>query len=335
MPDYKFSTDLRSKLASQHLPVLRETSVRLIAQLSSPETEVDALVHTLRRDQSFVTRVLGIANSPFYGRAEKITTIKRAIIQIGYDIIRDIAIAAEYVELAQNLGPGAPHVARLLAKAFIAAHQTTTLCDAVLLPDSEVLFTSALLESLGEVALAVLMPDVYENIGRTARISGLGYEEAHQQITGLTPHDVTVLVADAHQLPQELILAPPDWDRAPEWTAVDQRSAVVHLTNICARNLFMPDSPRIRGQFNEVMSLASTALDLPAPTLTLLLTASFERAVEFGIAAKLGHSYFAIEPPPAIENPRQMVVETLANCYVRLSSSRAFELAYRVSNFPM
>src|SRR5205823_10631889 len=163
MPDpNSFSSELRAKLAG-HVPVIRETSVKLITQLSSATTEVDAIVHTIRRDQTFVIRLLAIANSPYYSRSpEKITTIKRAILQIGYDIIRDIAIAAEFVELAHAHVGTAPRLGRLLARAFVAAHQATAPCEACTMPDSEALITTALMETLSEVALTVHMLASYD-----------------------------------------------------------------------------------------------------------------------------------------------------------------------------
>jgi len=329
----KFSSELKAKLAG-HLPVIRETSVKLIAQLSSPATDLDPIVDTIRRDQAFVIRVLAIANSPYYHRSPaKITTIKRAVLQIGYDIIRDIVIAAEYVELAQRYSLIAPRLGRLLARAFVAANQTVSLCDAVLLPDSETLFTIALLESLGEVALAVHMPAVYEEILILARNEGLRYEEAHCEVTGMGPHELTALVASFHHLPEDLIHAAPDWE-VTEWTPAAKRAAIVHLTNAFARNLFMPDSPLVSEDFNDMMAQATGALDLPASTLTELLTNAFEKAVEFGIDVNLGYPYFAVEQPTTAETTRQRLLSRLTEGYKR-STSRAFEIAYRLYSLPI
>jgi len=335
-PD-KFCSELREKLPRQDLPFIRETSVKLITQLSSASTDVDAIVHTIRRDQIFATRVLAIANSAYYCRsAEKITTVKKAILLIGHDIIRDVAIAAEFVELTHKGGAHkSPQLGRLLARAFVAAHQSTSVCDAIALRDSETLFTSALLESLGEVALSIHMPAVYEEIESTTRTQGVRYEEAHRQATGLAPHALTVLVASALQLPDELILAPPDWERASEWTPEGRPAAIVHLTNAWASNLFTTDSQLARDHFNEVVSLATMAVGLPAATLTMLLTTAFEKAVEFGIHMNLGYPYFAIEVPQVADTPRQKLLEVLAKCYARLHTYRAFEVAYRIYSLPI
>jgi len=69
------------------------------------------------------------------------------------------------------------------------------------------------------------------------------------------------------------------------------------------------------------MSQATTALGLPAETLTLLLATAFENAVEFGIDLSLGHAYFAMERPGTTETPRQKVVAMLADYYARLTTS--------------
>lgn len=331
------SPDLVSQLTeklSGHLPVIRETSAMLISQLSSTGTEVDVIVKTIRRDQAFVARVLVIANSPYYHRSPgKITTIKAAILRIGYDVIRDIAIAAEFVELVHQSAESAPRLGRLLARAFVAAHQTISLCEEIGLPDSETLFTTALLESLGEVALAVHLPEIYEHILCRAHTEGLRYDEAHRLVMGIAPHDLTVLVADIHSLPKDLMLAPPDWE-ADDWAEADRGAAIVHLTNACARNLFLPDSPRVREDFEQVMALATRALNLSDSNLTLLLTSAFEKALDFGIDVNLGYRHFSVEPSLADEVPRQKLLRKLAAGYTR-TTSKAFELAFRLYSLPI
>jgi hypothetical protein len=328
-----FVSELTEKLAG-HLPIIRETSAMLISQLSSTGTDVDDIVKTIRRDQAFVARVLVIANSPYYHRSpEKITTIKAAILRIGYDVIRDIAIAAEFVELVHRSAESAPRLGRLLARAFVAAHQTISLCDEIGLRDSETLFTTALLESLGEVALAVHMPDIYEDILCRAHTEDLGYDDAHRLVTCRGPHDLTILVADIHTLPKDLILAPPDWE-TEDWADSNRGAAIVHLTNACARNLFTPDSPRAREDFDEVMALAARALGVPTTMLMELLSGAFEKALEFGIDVNLGYRYFAIEDPSINEVPRQKLMKKLAAGYTR-TTSKAFEIAYRLYSLPI
>ncbi len=309
---------LTAKLAGHNLPVIRQTSAKVIALLSSKHSDVDIIADAIRKDQAFMARILNVANSAYYRRkGDKITTITRAILQIGYATTRDIALAAEYVEFAHKRQVTGVNLHRLLAKAFVAAHQASALGVAVRLPDPEALFTCALLESLGEFALASYLPVTFREIALVAREEGLPYEEAHFQVTGLSPHAITVLIATAYQLPEDLIAPIPDWDSIPEWIVADRRHAVVHLANGCAANLFATDSPMLLEDFNGFMRRATAALGLEPAEIAALLTEAFQKALEFAATVKIEASSFALDRV-RLDTPRQTLVQ---NCTQHINSA--------------
>jgi HD-like signal output (HDOD) protein len=287
---------LTARLAGHNLPVIRQTSANVIALLSSKHSNVETIADAIRKDQSFMARILTVANSAYYRRrGDKITTITRAILQIGYATTRDIALAAEYVEFAHKRHATGVNLHRLLAKAFVAAHQASALAGAVRLPDPEMLFTSALLESLGEFALASYLPVTFKEISHVSQEDGVPYEEAHVRVTGLTPHAITVLIATAYQLPEALIAPVPDWDAMAQWLVADRRNAVVHLANGCAANLFATDSALLSDDFNAFMTRATAALGLRPSDIAMLLTEAFQQALEFAATVKIARSSFALD----------------------------------------
>jgi HD-like signal output (HDOD) protein len=312
MPDAAaLCSTLTAKLVGHNLPVIRQTSAKVIALLSSKNSDVEIIADAIRKDQSFMARILNVANSAYYRRrGDKITTITRAILQIGYATTRDIALAAEYVEFAHKRQATGVNLHRLLAKAFVAAHQASALGEAGHLPDPEMLFTCALLESLGEFALASYLPVTFKEIGHVARAEGLPYEEAHLRVTGMTPHAITVLIATAYQLPEDLIAPVPDWNAIPNWTVIDRRHALVHLSNNCAANLFADDSMLLLDDFNEFMTKATAALGLQAADIATLLTEAFQKAMEFAASVKIERNSFALDKS-AGDTPRQNFVQ---NC---------------------
>ena len=290
------SSSLQTKLKGQHLPVIRQTAAQVISMLSHPSSNIQSIANLILRDQAFTARVLKVANSAYYRRtAEKITTISRAIIQIGSITLRDIAIAAEFAEFAQKRLPTTVNLRRLLAKAVVAGQEATALGHAVRLPEAEALFTSALMESLGEFALASVLPELSQRIDDAVRSQGVPYEDAHLQVTGLTPHAVTALVAEVYQFPDELILSEPNWEDMPRWTPAERRQAVVHLANACATNLFAPESAQILINFTDLLSKTTTALNLSLSTVETLLTEAFQKASELGASVDLDQSCFALE----------------------------------------
>jgi hypothetical protein len=277
---------LAKTLAGRPLPIIRQTAVKVIALLSSPHTKVEAIADAVLHDQAFTARVLKVANSVFYQRRnEKITSLSQAIMRTGYDTIRDIAIATEFAELVQKRLPQTVSLRRLLAKTFVAGHQACALGEARRLPDYQALFTNVLLESLGEFALAAYLPNIYLQIDQAMARTGLPREEAHLEATGMTPHEVTVAVSKALELPEELVVPPP----------LDQRQAVVEFTTICATNIFGPESPQIVAQFAAAMTKIREVVGMPSDDLDTLLANAFSKAMEFGGQVDLDLSCFALD----------------------------------------
>jgi HD-like signal output (HDOD) protein len=283
-------TDLRASLtkilAGRPLPIIRQTAVKVIGLLSSPHTKVEAITNAILHDQAFTARVLRVANSVFYQRRnDKITTLSQAIMRTGYDTIRDIAIATEFADLVQKRLPQTVSLRRLLAKTFVAGHQACALAAARRLPDAETLFTNVLLESLGEFALAAYVPQVIVQIDQTIERTGLPWDEAHVRATGMTPHEVTVLVAKAMALPDDLVVPPP----------ADERQAFVELTTSCATNIFGPESPQIVAQFAAAMTQVGQLIERAMPETEILMADAFLKAMEFGSQVELDHACFALD----------------------------------------
>jgi HD-like signal output (HDOD) protein len=285
---------LATILAGRPLPIIRQAAARVITLLSNPDSNIEDIANTVLHDQAFTARVLKVANSAYYRRQkEKVTTVTQAIAMTGFNTLRDIAIAAEFAELVQKRLPTTVNLHRLLAKAFVAGHQANALGQAIRRSEAEALFTSALLESLGEFVMAAYLPKIFTKVGDTMHNTGLPYEEALLKITGMTPHEVTEIIFKGLDLPEGLLLPPPVWDTPG--TGPDRRQAIVHLTNACATNLFGPESSQIVSQFEAIMNRLARATEFPPDMIDALLSQAFLKAVEFGSHVDLDYESFALD----------------------------------------
>ena len=294
------STELRASLttvlAGRSLPIIRKTAAQVIALLSNPNSKLETIADTILHDQAFTARVLKVANSAYYQRRnDKITSVAQAVTRTGYTTIRDIAVASEFAELVQKRLPNTVSLRRLLAKAFVSGHQASAVARAAQLPEAEGLFTNALLESLGEFAVAAYLPKVFVKVEQTMQLTGLPYEDAHVKTTGMTPHEVTVLVAQALELPEDLLLAPLEDSRSADWSPGERRHAVVHLVGALATNFFGPESPQIVTHFEQTMSRLTDISKKAMPDLETLLPDAFAKAMEFGNQVDLDSTCFALD----------------------------------------
>jgi HD-like signal output (HDOD) protein len=289
-------SSLTALLGKRPLPVMRQTAVQVISLLSNPQSRVEMIAKTILHDEAFTARVLRVANSAYYRRhSEKITTVTQALLMTGYNTTRDIAVTAEFAEIAQRRLPAAINLHRLLARAMVAAHQASALGTMLRLPAAEALFTSSLLESLGEFAIAAYLPDVSKKINDTITFTGLPYEDAHLRATKMTPHEVTELVVQTLGLPGDLLLPVPRWEAHASWGIEEKRQAIVHLTNTCATNLFGVETPQIVSQFVTIMDRLASVAQAPREKIETVLAEAFNAALDFGTHVDLDRNSFALD----------------------------------------
>lgn len=74
----------------EDLPSIPIVLTEIIHMLDDENLKSKNLAETIERDQMLTTRVLRVANSPYYGFTRKISTIELAIALIGINTIRDI-----------------------------------------------------------------------------------------------------------------------------------------------------------------------------------------------------------------------------------------------------
>ena len=140
-------------LCEQELPTL-DSVVREICALSENEkTRAEDLTRIILRDADLTSKVLKIANSIHYNPSfTPIKTVSRAIVQLGFDNLKNITLATTLID---SFLKGKPklHMIRSLARSFHAAVQAKAMVPHLNGEQKEQVFIAALLRNLGELAL--------------------------------------------------------------------------------------------------------------------------------------------------------------------------------------
>lgn len=75
-------------------PMLPQVATDLLALSSRADVEIEQLVHLLETDSLLAGRVLKLCNSPLYGAASPIRTLKAAVVRMGLAELRDVVMEA-------------------------------------------------------------------------------------------------------------------------------------------------------------------------------------------------------------------------------------------------
>ncbi len=86
----------RAKYAN--LPTLPEVTFRILELSQDPDSTTAEMRKLISSDVAMSTRILKVVNSAFYGLSRQIVSIERAIVILGINAVRNIAIAASMVK---------------------------------------------------------------------------------------------------------------------------------------------------------------------------------------------------------------------------------------------
>lgn len=157
------------------------------------------LAQVILQDAALTTKVLKLGNSAFYNPSrQSVSTISRAIVVLGFDLVADIALGVSLVD-AMLAGGVRSRVVQEMARSFHAAVQARAIAHLKREPRAEEIFIATLLARVGEMAfwcfggaaaehldeaLAGALPQTSQRSAEDVQMAELGFR-LHQLSVGL------------------------------------------------------------------------------------------------------------------------------------------------------
>ncbi|MDX9715184.1 MAG: HDOD domain-containing protein [Dissulfurispiraceae bacterium] len=182
------------------IPSLPPVAVMVLNLAEKETTSLDDLNDIISRDMSFSSRVLKIANSPFYGRHE-VSDIPGAINMIGFDAMVSLVVGAASRDIYRRNNI---FEARLWEHSLAVSLAATLVCErtgAAKIDDSLV---AGLMHDTGKAVMNHNLEQYYAKVIEMAESTGFRYAEAETEIFGYNHTDAGGVVARAWNLPQSL-----------------------------------------------------------------------------------------------------------------------------------
>ncbi|MEW5889555.1 MAG: HDOD domain-containing protein [Pseudomonadota bacterium] len=211
---------LRRMRVKSDFPALSE-SISAINKITGSEKEsVTRLSNTVLKDFALTNKILRLVNSAFYRQAGggKISTISRAVIVLGFNAIRNIAVTLLLFEHLQDKANAAQLKEEFL-RATLAGCVGRDVGARLGLREAEEAFVCAMFHNLGRLLCQYYFPEEAEEIRKVMQVKGSGEDVASAQVLGLSFEDLGLGVARIWGFP-EIILAslrrlPPGGVRKP------------------------------------------------------------------------------------------------------------------------
>lgn len=181
--------------------------VSTIMQLTSdPNTEITTLEKHLSADPSIAAKLLKLSNSSFYGQRKSVSTLKQAILIIGFHTLRSLVVAASIHSLYGKKGKDSIEN-KLWEHSLATAIACRLLALKIRHMQFEEIFMAGLLHDIGKLVMNQKLGEDYENICRKVESGHLQFHTEEEQTFGFTHCDVGMMLLSKWNLPQGLINA--------------------------------------------------------------------------------------------------------------------------------
>ena len=222
------------------LPTIPPILVQLNKVLADPSSCAPDVAKLIEDDQVLTTRILKLVNSAYYGFSRKITTVKQAVVIIGFRNIRNLVLTAKSFDIYKSCYR---KLRRLFDINLLWKHSLGTavisrkIGELVNYPDKETLFVGGLIHDIGKVVEFSCLPDYIPEIFRLIKEDNVSMWTAEQRLFNITHAEIGKVLGDMWDFPPVLenMIAYHHYPHLAD--EFSREVAIVHIANAICRSM--------------------------------------------------------------------------------------------------
>lgn len=172
----------------KNLPALPEASVKILEAINDPEVSIDSLADVLSLSPDLTARLLGLANSAYFGQSRTVTDIRTAIFQVlGLQLVKSLALGIVLNVQFDSSKCQSFDTEYFWMRSLLTAVTAQKLANEVSSKgqvDPPTAYTGGLLLNIGVLVMAYLVPDGLNEILLRCQKQDLQVHEQIQQQLG-------------------------------------------------------------------------------------------------------------------------------------------------------
>jgi HD-like signal output (HDOD) protein len=190
----------------RQIPTIPAVLAPLLRYLQQPVEQLDVqkVTDLISQDKSLAAQCLQMANSPLFGRAQKVQSLRGAVVSLGFGHVSDIAMSCGVLNILPsdktNLNP-VVFWEHSLGCALVCRH----LARKINFADPGKAYLAGLLHDLGIIVHLWVMPKEFRVAWEIGKAEGIPLHEAEQKSLGFTHCDSGRLLAERWELAPDLL----------------------------------------------------------------------------------------------------------------------------------
>ena len=239
MPPQKYLKDISGKIGK--LPTLPGVAMQILQAMRGESPDIREISEIISSDAPLSAKVLQMVNSPFYGLSNKITSVHQAMVYLGLNTVRNLALSFSLLKTFAPKKNNSFDYVQFSKDSLVGAVAAKLITEKINRQSGESAFFLGLLQNIGMLIMAESMPDQYEEVVRKMKSGGASWHEIESKLLGMNHMEVGEYVAQTWGLPAT-ITVPIGFHHFPDRLACafdDTRllTEILHLSSLYI-NLF-------------------------------------------------------------------------------------------------
>lgn len=191
------------------LPPLPAVAARVMGMADDDRTSAMDIAQVLSTDQALTAKLIRVSNSAYYGFARRVSTVREAVVMLGFKQVRQVAVGASLMN-AFNKKSGRDDVFDLdlfWGHSVAVAVAAENLAKRTRAAKPEDAFTAGILHDIGRLVLRQVMPEAFLRAVTEARRGTYTLAEAELEFTGYAHDEIGRALGERWKFPLHLIEA--------------------------------------------------------------------------------------------------------------------------------
>lgn len=189
------------------LPPLPAVAARVMGMADDDRTSAMDMAQVLSTDQALTAKLIRVSNSAYYGFARRVSTVREAVVMLGFKQVRQVAVSASLMNaFTTKKDPDDVFDLDLFWGHSVAvAVAAENLAKKTRSAKPEDAFTAGILHDIGRLVLRKVMPAEFLQAVAEARRGTYTLGEAELEFTGYAHDDIGRALGERWKFPTHLV----------------------------------------------------------------------------------------------------------------------------------